>query len=172
MLLILSLTEQHKPYHSFSFINLHIISQRPLVEFIHAPNHLTSLTRRDYLWHRSVINVFVSWTCSLSWRGAGECASVHLTSLFKHSFQQPTPISTIKRVTTIKILGIIISSNMSVTEHINNIIASSAQTIHAFCILRSHGMQTESTHTIYRAVVIAKLTYASSVWWGFTATDR
>jgi len=61
---------------------------------------------------------------------------------------------------------------MSVTEHIN-IIASSAQTIHALRIFRSHGMQTESIHTIYRAVVIAKLTYASSAWWGFTtATDR
>jgi len=91
----------------------------------------------------------------------------------KHSFQQPPPISTIKRVTTIKILGVFISSNMSVTEHINNIITSSAQTIHALRILRSHGMQTESIHTIYRAVVIAKLTYASSAWWGFTtATDR
>jgi len=43
----------------------------------------------------------------------------------KHSFQQPPPISTIKRVTTIKILGVFISSNMSVTEHIN-IITSSA----------------------------------------------
>jgi len=62
---------------------------------------------------------------------------------------------------------------MSVTEHINNFIASSAQTIHALRILRSHGMQTESIHTIYQAVVIAKLTYASSAWWGFTtATDR
>ena len=61
---------------------------------------------------------------------------------------------------------------MSVTEHINNIITSSAQTIHALRIFRSHGMQTESIHTIYRAVVIAKLTYASSAWWGFTtATD-
>ena len=65
------------------------------------------------------------------------------------------------------------SSNMSVTEHINNIITSSAQTINALRILRSHGMQTESIHTIYRADVIAKLTYASSAWWGFTtATDR
>ena len=61
---------------------------------------------------------------------------------------------------------------LSVTEH-NNIITSSAQTIHALRILRSHGMQTESIHTIYQAVVIAKLTYASSAWWGFTtATDR
>ena len=56
---------------------------------------------------------------------------------------------------------------------INNIIASSAQTVHALRILRSHSMQTESIHTIYQAVVIAKLTYASSAWWGFTtSTDR
>ena len=48
-----------------------------------------------------------------------------------------------------------------------------AQTIHALRILRSYGMQTESIHTIYRAVVLAKLTQASSAWWGFTtATDR
>ena len=34
-------------------------------------------------------------------------------------------------------------------------------------------MQTKSIHTIYQVVVIAKLTYASSAWWGFTAaTDR
>ena len=78
-----------------------------------------------------------------------------------------------KRVTPIKILCVFISGTMSVTEHINNIIASSAQTIHALRILRSHGMRTESIHTIYQAVVIAKLTYASSAWWGFTtANDR
>ena len=53
-------------------------------------------------------------------------------------------------------------------EHINNIITSSAQTIHALRILRSHGMQTESIHTIYRAV-----SSLSCAWWGFTtATDR
>ena len=41
----------------------------------------------------------------------------------KHCFQQQPLISTIKRVTTIKILGVFISGTMSVTEHINNIIA-------------------------------------------------
>ena len=43
----------------FPFINLHIISQWPLVEFIHVPTHLTSLTRREDLCHL-VINVFVT----------------------------------------------------------------------------------------------------------------
>jgi len=30
----------------------------------------------------------------------------------------------------------------------------------------------DSIHVIYRAVVIAKLMYASSVWWGFTTADN
>ena len=70
-------------------------------------------------------------------------------------------------------IGRVTSGLIDKAWHINNIIASSAQTIHALRILGSHGMQTESIHTIYRAVVIAKLTHTSSAWWGFTtATDR
>ena len=34
-------------------------------------------------------------------------------------------------------------------------------------------MDDSDLQTVYRSVVIAKLTYASSAWWGFTsATDR
>jgi len=45
--------------------------------------------------------------------------------------------------------------------------------MHAIRILRSHGMDDAQLQLVYRAVVIAKLTYASSSWWGFTAaSDR
>jgi len=45
--------------------------------------------------------------------------------------------------------------------------------MHALRTLRSHGMDTELLETVYRAVIIAKLLYASSAWWGFTtASDR
>jgi len=34
-------------------------------------------------------------------------------------------------------------------------------------------MDDAALHTVFRSVVIAKLTYASSAWWGFaTTTDR
>ena len=69
--------------------------------------------------------------------------------------------------------GITISNSLSVCEHVNNTIASCAQSVHALRILRSHGLLDDSIYVIYRAVVIAKLTYASSAWWGFTtAEDR
>jgi len=53
------------------------------------------------------------------------------------------------------------------------VISSSAKSIHAPRLLRVHGMTNASLHIIYRAVVVAKLTYAASAWWGFTTVaDR
>ena len=40
-------------------------------------------------------------------------------------------------------------------------------------VLRAHGMDDSPLQTIYRSVIISKLTYASSAWWEFTsAADR
>ena len=40
-------------------------------------------------------------------------------------------------------------------------------------ILRAHGMNNNVLQLIYRSVVIAKLLYAASAWWGYTsANDR
>jgi len=44
-------------------------------------------------------------------------------------------------------------------EHIQNVIKSSSQTLHALRILRSHGMSAAVIQHVYQAVVIAKLTY-------------
>jgi len=38
-------------------------------------------------------------------------------------------------------------------------------------VLRAHGMDVVSQQTIYRSVVIAKLTYASSAWLGLASTS-
>jgi len=62
---------------------------------------------------------------------------------------------------------------MSASEHVRSVINSCPRTIHAIRILRSRGMDDAQLQLIYCAVVIAKLTYASSCWWGFTsASDR
>ena len=48
--------------------------------------------------------------------------------------------------------------------------------MHKLCALRTlkgHGMDDAALQTIYRSVITAKLTNASTAWWGFTsATDR
>ena len=38
-------------------------------------------------------------------------------------------------------------------------------------MLRRHGMNDQALQAVYRSVVLAKLLYAPSAWWGFTTTD-
>ena len=40
--------------------------------------------------------------------------------------------------------------------------------MYALKVLRAHGMDDAAMQIVYRSVVIAKLQYASSAWWGFT----
>ena len=72
-----------------------------------------------------------------------------------------------------KFLGVTFTNSLSVSEHIQTVIGSFAQTLYALRILHAHGMDDTALQTVYRSVIIAKLTYASSALWGFTsATDR
>jgi len=66
-----------------------------------------------------------------------------------------------------------ISDKLSVSDHVQNIVGSCAQSVHAIRTLHAHGMCQEDTQTVYRCVVVAKLMYAANAWWGFaTAADR
>ena len=77
------------------------------------------------------------------------------------------------RVSSIKILGVTISSKFSVTDHVSNVISGCAPILHALRVLRAHGMCDTALNIVYQAVVTAKLTYAASAWWGFTnSADR
>jgi len=81
----------------------------------------------------------------------------------------------IARVTALKILGVTFTDKLSVSEHVDNVISSSARSMYAISVLRSHGMSVSALQQVFRAVVISKLTYAAPAWWGFSvlpSTDR
>lgn len=85
----------------------------------------------------------------------------------------PSLLADVKRVQALKVLGVTMNHNLSVSDHVTNVIRSSAQTVHALRLLRAHGMADPSLHIVFRAVIVAKLTYAASAWWGFaSASDR
>ena len=91
----------------------------------------------------------------------------------KRQFQEPSPQMEIARVTSIKILGVTVTNNLSVSVHVCDAISSCAQTLYALRVMRAHGMNDSALQAIYRSVVVAKLLFASSAWWGFTtAADR
>jgi len=85
----------------------------------------------------------------------------------------PPPLPGIQRATSLKILGVTVTNKLSISDHVSNVIRACAQSLHAIRMLRWHGMCNSALQTIYRAVIVSKLFYASSAWWGFTtAADR
>jgi len=55
----------------------------------------------------------------------------------------------------------------------SSVIGRCAQAVHALRILRSQGLCNEAIHRVYKSVIIVKLLYAVSAWWGFaSAADR
>ena len=72
-------------------------------------------------------------------------------------------------MTPLKILGVTITLSMS--EHVRDVVLKCAQSLHVINVLRRHGMNDQALQAVYRSVVLAKLLYASSAWWGFTTTD-
>ena len=85
----------------------------------------------------------------------------------------PPALPEIRRVKSLKMLGVTMTNRMSASEHVCDVISRCAQSIHAVRTLRSNGMSDEILHVIYKSVILSKLLYASSAWWGFTnAADR
>jgi len=76
------------------------------------------------------------------------------------------------RVTTIKVLGVTITNHLSISDHGRDVIFKCSQSLYALKVL-SNGMNDEALRHVYRAVVIAKLLYASLAWLAYTtAADR
>ena len=91
----------------------------------------------------------------------------------KENAQPPPPLPGTETVTTVKILGVTITNSLSVAEHVHSTISPCAQTLYALRVLRSNGMNDPALQTVFRTVVISKLQYASSAWWGFsTVAER
>jgi len=62
---------------------------------------------------------------------------------------------------------------LSAPEHVGSILKSCSQSMYALRLLRAHGVCDAAIQTIFRSVIITKLTYAASAWRIFTkASDR
>ena len=85
----------------------------------------------------------------------------------------PPPTTGIEQVDSIKVLGVTLSSDLTITKHIDTTLTSCAQSLFALKTLRAHGMPYHTLCDVYRATTLAKILYASPAWWGFTtASDR
>ena len=64
-------------------------------------------------------------------------------------------------------------AHLLLQDLLQQLVASSAQTNYALRVLRYHGLDDAALQHVYRATVVARLTYAASAWHGFTkASER
>jgi len=104
--------------------------------------------------------------CELLWNSQSERAAIWgLGSGRKRNGQ---------REKSLKILGVTFTDKLSVSEHVDDVISSSALSMYAITVLRSHGMaELLALQQVFCAVVISRLTYAAPAWRGFTtSSDR
>jgi len=83
----------------------------------------------------------------------------------KRKLQSAAPplLPSITRVTTLKMLGVIILDKLSVSDHIQNIVSSWLQSANAIRTLHAHDMRQEAIQTIFCCAVAAKLRYAAKL---------
>jgi len=65
-------------------------------------------------------------------------------------------------------LGVIIADNFSLTQHVQRLVTSNAQTNYTLQVLGCHGLSNAALQLVYRATVVARLTPAASAWRGLT----
>ena len=80
----------------------------------------------------------------------------------------PQRLPDISRENLLKILGVTITSHVSASEYIRQVISDSAQSLFALRVLRHHGMTVIGLLAVFRAVVVSRLTYASPACTGET----
>ena len=66
------------------------------------------------------------------------------------------------------LVDIDIADDFSVSRHVQQLTTSCSQSTYALRVLRNHGLSDGVIHVIYHAIVVGRLTYASSAWSGFT----
>ena len=76
-------------------------------------------------------------------------------------------MANIERVSSIKALGVTISSQLSMSGHVTTLLNSCASELYALRTLKAHGMRQDCLHKVFRSTVLAQLLYASRAWSGF-----
>jgi len=85
----------------------------------------------------------------------------------------PPSLPGIQRVSSIKVLGVAISNNLSMAGHVSAPLDTCARTLYGLRVLRAHGLHQDCLDEVSRCTVLAKLLHASPAWSGFcSAADN
>ena len=66
-------------------------------------------------------------------------------------------ISGAERVSSLRELGVVISSDLGISAHLDQVLSSCASSVYALRVLRSHGLQPQMLHEVTKMTTIASL---------------
>ena len=98
----------------------------------------------------------------------GEREIVFRSRRLRGKAYHPAPsCSGIQKVDKQTILGVVVNSKLTATDHISYILDSCSSLLHALRVLRTHGLPSQSLKDVFHAIVIGKLIYCAPAWHGF-----
>jgi len=71
-----------------------------------------------------------------------------------------------KRVTTLRVLGVILNSRLTISEHESQVLRSCSSSTFALRLLRTHCRKSEELHLVARTTTIGYILYATPALWG------
>jgi len=72
----------------------------------------------------------------------------------------------IERVTSLRILGVIVNNKLTAADHVTMLLSSCSRMFYAMRVLRARGTPTTSLHDIFHATVVSRIVYAAPAWSG------
>src|SRR6218665_1330140 len=66
-----------------------------------------------------------------------------------------------ERVTSLRVLGVLLDSKLTISDHISQILSACSSSIFALRLLRNHGLRSDQLHLVARATTIASIMYAT-----------
>ena len=89
----------------------------------------------------------------------------------KDAFTMPTEHPGLTRVDEVTALGVTLSNTINFKAHIDRICKQARQSMYALRVLSAHGLGGVQLQDVTRATVVARLLYASPVWWGYADAE-
>ena len=79
----------------------------------------------------------------------------------------PSILPDIKRVESLNILGVTVTSTLSMSEHVNSVCNKCNSLYYGLKVLKNHGLGKFDLDVTFRSLVLSRITYGSPAWRGY-----
>ena len=84
----------------------------------------------------------------------------------------PAPIPEIEQVKTLKFLGVLLTSNLSMDNHVKLIMSTISQRFYLLSQLKKQGLPMPALNIVFHALIISRLEYALPCFYGFLSESN